>query len=152
MISKKAASFSLPDALEREHTLEEYRGKWVVLYFYPKDNTPGCTLEANEFTALAGDFEKAEAVVLGVSADSCASHQRFMDKHGLKVTLLSDADHAVAEKYGAWAPKKFMGKEFLGIVRSTVLIGPDGVVRYQWPKVSAKGHAKAVLEKIRELS
>ena len=151
MIGKQAPAFALPDAYGQQHTLHEYKGKWVVLYFYPKDNTPGCTLEAEEFTALAEDFEKRGAVVLGVSGDSCESHQRFIDKRKLKITLLSDADHKVAEAYGSWAPKKFMGREFLGFVRSTFLIGPDNTIKHHWPKVSAKGHAADVLAKIDEL-
>jgi peroxiredoxin Q/BCP len=151
MIGTKAKPFTLLDAQEQQHALTDYKDKWVVLYFYPKDNTPGCTLEAMEFTALANDFKKLDAAVIGVSTDSCASHQRFIEKKNLDVVLLSDPGHEVAELYGSWAPKKFMGREFLGVVRSTILIDPLGIIAAHWPKVKAKGHAQEVLEKIKEL-
>jgi thioredoxin-dependent peroxiredoxin len=147
----KAHDFTVKNSYEQEISLSDFQGKWVVLYFYPKDNTPGCTLEALEFTALKKEFHKHNAVVIGLSTDSCASHAKFTNKHNLDLVLLSDPDHAVAENYGVWKPKKFMGKEFLGVVRSTFLINQQGIIAYSWPKVSAKGHAQAVLDKLREL-
>lgn len=146
----KAPAFTLKDAQEKEHRLKDYEGKWVVLYFYPKDNTPGCTIEANEFTALAKEFEKEKAVILGVSPDNCASHQKFIDKQKLAITLLADIEKETAKNYAVWGPKKFLGKEFLGIKRSTYLIDPKGTITYVWPKVKAKGHAQEVLEKLKE--
>ena len=122
----KAKQFSLLDANKNTHRLQDYQGKWLVLYFYPKDNTPGCTIEALEFTALQEEFKKINAHILGISNDSCESHQKFINKKRLSITLLSDKEHKVAEKYGVWKPKKFLGKEFLGIKRSTFLINTKG--------------------------
>lgn len=146
----KAPAFSLKDNTEKIHKLSDYKGKWVVLYFYPKDNTPGCTLEAMDFSALKDKFKKKKAVILGVSKDSCESHQKFIDKKRLTITLLSDPDHKVQEKYGVWRPKKFMGREFLGTVRSTFLIDPNGKIQKIWDNVRTKGHAQAVLDALSE--
>lgn len=143
-----APDFTLPDANDTPWRLAA-AGKWVVLYFYPRDNTSGCTTEALDFTALLPEFTALGAVVVGVSADSTASHRKFIQKKELSVTLLSDPDQAVLSAYGVWAKKKMAGREYMGIVRSTVLIGPDGVVRETWPKVSVKGHAAAVLAKLK---
>ena len=123
----------------------------MVLYFYPKDNTSGCTLEARGFTMAAKDFEKEGAVILGLSPDSPESHCRFTDKHGLGITLLSDTEHEVLEAYGAWQKKRMYGREFMGVVRSTFLIDPEGTQAHVWPKVKVAGHVEAVLEKLREL-
>ncbi|NIP34516.1 MAG: redoxin domain-containing protein, partial [Thermoplasmata archaeon] len=117
----------------------------------PKDNTPGCTVEATEFTEKKGEFAKMDAEIIGVSGDSEKSHQNFTKKHDLDITLLSDPEHGIMEPYGAWAEKKMYGKTFMGIVRSTVLIDPDGKVAHVWPKVKAKGHADAVKERLTEL-
>lgn len=141
-----APDFTLPDADDIPWRLADAAGKWVVLYFYPRDNTSGCTTEALDFTALLPEFMALNAVVVGVSADSTASHRKFIQKRELSVTLLSDPDQTVLSAYGVWAKKKMAGREYMGIVRATVLIGPDGVVRETWPKVSVKGHAAAVLE------
>lgn len=141
-----APDFTLEDAEGKPWRLSDTAGKWRVLYFYPRDNTSGCTTEALDFTSLLPDFTKAGALVIGVSADSIASHQKFIKKHGLEVALLSDPDHKVLEAYGVWAKKKMAGREYMGIVRSTFLIGPDGVIKKVWPKVSVKGHAEAVLQ------
>lgn len=149
---KPAPPFTLPDAGETPLSLENFRGKWVVLYFYPKDNTPGCTTEALEFSAAIEEFNRHNAVVIGVSPDSCKSHARFIEKQGLRVLLLSDPEHQVLEKYGAWQEKSMYGRKYMGVQRSTVLIDPHGVVRFVWPRVKAKGHAGEVLEKLRELS
>ncbi|MBD3287053.1 thioredoxin-dependent thiol peroxidase [candidate division WOR-3 bacterium] len=151
-IGKKAPDFILKDEQGDEVKLSDLKGKWVVLYFYPKDNTPGCTTEALQFTEYIADFEKMNAKVLGVSGDSCESHQRFMIKHDLKVKLLSDPEHDVLETYGAWGEKKMYGKTFMGIQRSTVLIDPEGNVAHHWPKVKAKGHAVQVKEKLAEIT
>ena len=149
-MNKKAPIFSLPDAYEQQHQLKDYQGKWVILYFYPKDNTPGCTIEALEFTDLAKEFKQQGAIVIGISPDSCASHQKFIDSKHLNVLLLSDKDHRVAETYDAWGKKKFMGREYMGIIRSTYLLDPQGMIVHHWPNVKAKGHAQAVLETLKE--
>ncbi|ABR30601.1 peroxiredoxin [Thermosipho melanesiensis] len=127
------------------------KGKWVVLYFYPKDNTKGCTTEAVEFSELLDEFEKLGAVVIGVSSDSIESHKKFIAKHNLRVNLFSDENKKVLEKLGIWQLKKMYGREYYGIVRTTVLINPDGKIAYVWEKVKAKGHAKEVLEKLKEM-
>jgi thioredoxin-dependent peroxiredoxin len=132
--------------------LKDLRGKWVILYFYPKDMTSGCTLEALEFTDLNNDFEKKGAVILGVSADSVESHAKFREKKNLKHRLLSDVDKSTLEAYDVWQTKKMYGKEFKGIIRSTYLIDKDGIIAYIWQKVSPGGHAEEVLEKVKELS
>lgn len=147
----KAPGFRLVDAYEKERMLEDYLGKWVVLYFYPKDNTPGCTLEALEFSDLKKDFESNDAVVLGVSKDSCESHQKFIDSRGLTISLLSDPNAEIQGIYGVWKPKKFMGREFLGTQRTTFLIDKKGIIRKIWDKVKPLGHAKKVLEEITSL-
>jgi peroxiredoxin Q/BCP len=121
------------------------------MYFYPKDNTPGCTVEAVDFTARKTEFATMDAEIIGVSGDSEKSHQKFTDKHDLDITLLSDPDKDIMASYGAWKEKKMYGKTFLGIIRSTVLIDPDGKVAHVWPKVKAKGHADQVKERLAEL-
>lgn len=151
-VGDKAPDFCLPDKDGNEVCLKDFRGKWVVLYFYPKDNTSGCTKEAVEFTEHLDEFASLNAVVLGVSKDSVKSHKNFAEKHGLKVTLLSDPEHKVIEQYGAWKLKKRYGREYYGTQRSTFLIDPDGVIRHIWPNVRVKGHVEAVLEKLKELS
>ena len=135
-----------------EVALAQYLGdKHVVLYFYPRDDTPGCTVEANEFTALIDEFAAAEAVVLGVSKDTCAKHRKFIAKHDLRVELLSDESGELCELYGAWGLKKFMGREFEGILRSTFVIDKQGVLRHVDYQVKAKGHAAAILDIVRNL-
>jgi peroxiredoxin Q/BCP len=147
----KAPGFCLPDQDDKETCLADYKGKWVVLYFYPKDNTPGCTIEAIDFTAVKKDLEAKNTVILGVSRDSVKSHQNFIAKQELSITLLSDPDHKVIEAYGAWQLKKMYGKESYGIVRSTFLIDPEGKIAFAWPTVNAKGHVEKVVQKIEEL-
>ena len=147
----EAPGFCLPNQDGDTLCLEAFRGKWVVLYFYPKDNTKGCTLEALDFTLNKSEFEKMGAVVLGVSPDSVKSHQNFCQKHDLTITLLSDLKHEALEKYGVWQLKKMAGREYLGVVRSTFLIDPDGKWAYEWRKVGVKGHVDAVKEKLLEL-
>ena len=148
---EKAPNFCLPDEGGREHCLADERGRWVVLYFYPKDNTPGCSTEAREFNELRREFEAANAVVYGVSKDPVRSHARFAEKLGLSFHLLSDEGAEVLRAYGAWGKKKLYGREYEGTIRSTVLIDPEGRVAAVWPKVKPKGHAAAVLAKLREL-
>jgi len=132
--------------------LAQYRGnKNVVLYFYPKDDTPGCTIEANEFTALIDEFTAADTVVLGVSKDSCEKHQKFINKHGLKVELLADTGGELCELYGTWGERKFMGRKYMGIARSTFVIDKEGRLVHVDYKVKAKGHAQAMLELVRGL-
>lgn len=150
-IGSEAPSFCAKDANGKEHCLEDYRGRWVVLYSYPKDMTSGCTIEAMEFTRLKGQFADLNAEVIGVSADSQERHQRFAEKNDLGITLLSDPDRQVLEPYGAWAEKRMYGKTFMGIVRSTVLIDPEGRVAHVWPKVKAAGHAEVVKDRLEEL-
>jgi peroxiredoxin Q/BCP len=131
--------------------LKDLKGKWVALYFYPKDNTSGCTIEALEFTDLYKEFEAEGAKILGVSADSVGSHAKFREKKNLIHSLLSDSEKKTLEAYGVWQTKKMYGKEFKGIVRSTYLIDPKGLVAFIWPKVRPGGHAEQVLAKIKEL-
>jgi len=123
-VGQPAPGFALPDQGDHTVKLADHKGKWVVLYFYPKDDTPGCTTEACDFTDGLKSFEKLNAVVLGVSADSTESHRKFIKKHNLKITLLSDPDHQMMEKYGVWQLKKNYGKEYMGISRTTYLINP----------------------------
>jgi thioredoxin-dependent peroxiredoxin len=143
-IGKKAAAFCLPDAEGTSICLDGFKGKWVVLYFYPKDNTPGCTIEAMQFNAALEKFAGLGAKVIGISADSPESHQKFAEKHSLSVLLLSDTDHAVLRAYDSWKPKTMFGREFLGIQRDTFLIDPNGTIVAVWRKVSPKGHAEEV--------
>ncbi|MDO8481063.1 MAG: peroxiredoxin [Nanoarchaeota archaeon] len=127
-------------------SLSAFRGKWVVLYFYPKDDTPGCTIEAEEFTKLAKAFEERNAVTLGVSRDSCESHMQFIGKYSLNVRLLSDPDCVVQKEYGAWGKKILYGKPMMGTLRSTFLIDPKGEIAREWKLVKPEGHAQEVLD------
>jgi peroxiredoxin Q/BCP len=150
-VGATAPAFSLPDQDGVPVPLSSLRGSWVVLYFYPKDDTPGCTTEACEFSEGIEDFRGLDAVVLGCSADSPEKHRAFIKNHDLAVRLLSDRDHAVMEAYGAWGEKSMYGHTTMGVIRSTVLIDPDGRVAFHWPKVKAAGHAEKVREKLAEL-
>ena len=151
-VGDKAPDFCLPDKDDKQVCLKDFAGRWVVLYFYPKDQTPGCTKEACEFTERLSDFVRMSAAVLGVSADSTASHRKFAAKNKLAIDLLSDPEHETIAAYGAWQPKKLMGKEFLGTVRSTFIIDPMGNVAHIWPSVNPWGHANEVRNKLAELS
>jgi thioredoxin-dependent peroxiredoxin len=151
-VGKKAPAFTLQDEDGKKVKLADLAGQWVVLYFYPKDDTPGCTVEACEFTSGLSAFGKLDATVLGCSRDSPESHRKFIAKYKLKVKLLSDPEHEVMEKYGAWGEKENYGKKFMGVIRSTVLIDPAGQVAYHWATVKAAGHAGKVAEKLAELS
>ena len=146
----KAPEFSL-ETTAGLRRLKDFAGGHLVLYFYPKDDTPGCTVQACDFTASIADFKDLDATVLGISADSTESHRKFIAKHDLAITLLSDPDHAVMEKYGAWGEKNLYGKKSMGIIRSTVLIDPDGKVAHHWPKVQAKGHVDKVRATLTDL-
>jgi peroxiredoxin Q/BCP len=150
-LGKKAPDFTLADQDGEKVALRDLRGAWVVLYFYPKDDTPGCTTEACEFTAGIQDFRGLDARVLGCSPDSPESHRKFIAKFGLEVDLLSDPDHRVAEAYGAWGEKTMYGRTSMGIVRSTVIVDPAGKVAHHWPRVQAAGHAAAVRDRLAEL-
>ena len=150
-VGKKAPEFSLCDQNGKKVALEALRGQWVVLYFYPRDDTPGCTTEACDFTSAVTAFQTLNAVVLGCSPDTMESHQKFIAKHGLKVTLLSDQTHEVMKTYGAWGKKNMYGRVTEGVIRSTVLIDPSGEVVHHWPKVKAAGHAEKVRAKLEEL-
>ena len=147
---KKAPTFTLPDQDGRSVSLSDFAGKHVIVYFYPKDETPGCTKEACGFRDLWGEIEATGAVVLGVSPDSSASHRRFVDNHSLPFTLLSDPEKTLMESYGAWGEKKMYGKTVVGTIRSTVWVGPDGNVVRHWRRVpKAADHPAKVLEALR---
>ena len=151
-VGKKAPAFTLESSDGGKVKLSELSGKVVVLYFYPRDNTPGCTIEAENFRDAIPALKKLGAVVLGVSKDSIASHCKFRDKYKLNFPLLTDADGKVMEAYGAWGDKVMYGKKLKGIIRSTVLIGKDGKVKRHWPKVLVKGHVAEVLEAVKALA
>lgn len=142
---KKAPTFKLPSSDGGDVDLAALAGKYVVLYFYPRDDTPGCTVEAQDFRDAMPKLKKLGAVVLGVSRDSLDSHCKFRDKYNLNFPLLTDKDNTVMDKYGAFGEKVLYGKKSLGVIRSTVLIGKDGKVIKHWPKVKAKGHADEVV-------
>lgn len=150
-IGNSAPDFCLPDPERGEVCLSDQRGKWVILYFYPKDNTSGCTLEALEFTSAEDEFKEKNAVILAASPDSLRSHTNFREKHNLTINLLSDTEKGVLEEYGAWQLKKMYGREYMGVVRSTFIIDPDGMIAYIWTKVKVKGHVDEVMTKLEEL-
>lgn len=150
-VGDPAPDFTLSDASESPRSLKDFKGGWVVLYFYPKDNTPGCTIEAIDFTKQLPHYEKLDAEIIGVSPDSCKSHQKFIKDQKLKITLLSDPDHTMLEDYGVWGLKKFMGREYKGVIRSTFLIDPKGKIAHIWSNVKVAGHVEEVKEKLKEL-
>ncbi len=143
--NQTAPDFSLQDENGTVHRLSEYRGKPVVLYFYPKDDTPGCTTEACAFRDDYSDYEGSGVVILGVSPDSPKSHKKFKEKYQLPFALLADEDHQVCELYGAWGRKKFMGREYDGVLRSTFVIGADGEIKKVFENVKPAGHSAEVL-------
>ena len=150
-IGDKAPDFCLEDPDRGKICLTDLEGKWVVLYFYPKDNTKGCTLEALEFTAAEDEFKEKNTVILAVSPDSLKSHSNFREKHELSINLLSDTGKETLEAYGVWQKKKIYGREYMGVVRSTFLIDADGKIAHIWPKVRVAGHVENVMEKLTEL-
>jgi len=147
-VGQQAPDFRVVDDSGNERTLNELKGKTVVLYFYPKDNTAGCSQEAQEFRDLQAAFEAKNAVVLGASKDSVASHQRFKAKYSLPFALLSDTEGTLLDAYGAWGEKKNYGRTYMGIIRSTVVIDGEGRVQAVYPNVKVKGHAQKVLESL----
>ncbi|MCK5409903.1 MAG: thioredoxin-dependent thiol peroxidase [Candidatus Heimdallarchaeota archaeon] len=146
-----APQFCLLNESNEKICLKDFLGKWVVLYFYPKDNTPGCTTEACDFTASFDDFKDLDATIVGVSPDSPERHMKFIKKYMLKHILLSDGDHEVLLLYGVWKEKAIYGKSFLGVIRSTFMIDPTGKIAKIWPKVKVKGHAEEVKEVLDKL-
>jgi thioredoxin-dependent peroxiredoxin len=150
-IGQSAPDFCIPDQDGNRTCLKDFRGKWVVLYFYPRDNTPGCSLEAKDFSYLKKDFETESAVILGVSKDSPESHKRFIEKKELKIKLLSDEQADVHKAYDVLHPKRIRGKEVTGTVRTTFLINPAGKIVRVWDNVKAAGHAEKVLSEFKLL-
>lgn len=148
---QKAPDFTLPDQDGKAHTLSDYKGSWVVVYFYPKDNTPGCTKEACAFRDSFPDFKKLKAVVLGISVDSVKSHDKFAAKFELPFTLLSDEEKKVVKAYGVWGKKKFMGREYMGTMRTSFLIDPDGTIAKIYWKVKPAEHADEILADLAKL-
>ena len=151
-INSKAPVFVLPSTSKEDYLLNNSTGKYVVIYFYPKDDTPGCTVEANDFNKLLSKFKKLECEVFGISKDSLKSHDKFRDKYKIKFDLLADEELKVIKKYKVWGKKKFMGREFMGVIRSTFLIDKKGKVLKVWNNVKVKDHAKEVLENLKNLS
>lgn len=151
-LNRAAPNFTLPDQTGANHTLSDYTGKWVLLYFYPKDDTPGCTTEACTIRDQYAGFKKMDVVVLGVSADTVKKHQKFADKYKLPFTLLADEDKKVVELYGVWQKKKFMGREYMGILRNSFLINPTGKIVKIYEGVKPADHAQEVLIDIKSLN
>lgn len=149
-IGKQAPDFTLPNQQGEQVTLSEYKGKHVVLYFYPKDMTPGCTTQACDFRDQHESFSDLDAIIIGVSPDPVERHQKFIDKHELPFLLLADEEHQVAEQYGVWTLKKNFGKEYFGIERSTFIIDKEGVLQKEYRKVRVKGHVEEALQYVRE--
>ncbi len=151
-VGSKAPSFALPDQSGRDVSLSDFKGKTIVLYFYPKDDTPGCTIEACAFRDDNSKLKRVGAEILGVSVDNEISHQKFIKKYELNFNLLADTKKEVVKKYGVYGDKSFMGKIFKGVRRTTFLISPNGKIAYIWESVKPAGHSKEVLEKIKELN
>ena len=148
----KALNFTLPSTSKVKYNLKDSIGKFVVLYFYPKDDTPGCTIETNDFNKLLSKFKKLECEVYGISKDSLKSHDKFRDKYKIKFDLLADEELKVLKKYKVWGKKKFMGREFMGIIRTTFLIDKHSKIIKIWENVKVKDHAKEVLETLKNIS
>jgi peroxiredoxin Q/BCP len=144
----KAKDFSLLDQNGKPHKLSVYKGKWVVIYFYPKDDTPGCTKEACGFRDIISEFKKKNAVVLGISKDTIESHKKFSDKYKLNFPILSDPEKKVIQSYGSWGEKKFLGKSFMGTIRNTFLIDPKGNIYKEFKKVNPLSHPQEILREI----
>ena len=150
-INSKAPTFVAPSTTNNKYSLKDSIGKYVILYFYPKDDTPGCTIETNDFNKLLSKFKKLDCEVYGVSKDNLKSHDKFRDKYKIKFDLLSDEDLKVLKKYKVWGKKKFMGREFMGIIRTTYLIDKKGKVLKVWNNVKVKDHAKEVLDTLKNI-
>ena len=151
-VNSKAPVISTPSTSKIKYSLKDSFGKYVVLYFYPKDNTPGCTIETNDFNKLLANFKKLDCEVYGISKDNLDSHDKFRDKYNIKFDLLADEDLKLLKKYKVWGKKKFMGKEFMGIIRSTYLIDKKGKILKTWTNVKVKDHAKEVLEALKNIT
>ena len=150
-VGENAPDFLIPNQNSKTIGLDDLLGKWSVIYFYPRDDTPGCTIEAKEFTELNNKFKENGASIYGVSPDNEAKHCKFIDKYDLKIDLLADTEKTMLDDYGVWQEKSMYGKTYMGVVRTTYLINPDGNIAEAWTKVKAKGHAEAVLERLIEL-
>jgi peroxiredoxin Q/BCP len=151
IIGDRAPDFTLKDQDDKDVALTKLRGQWVVLYFYPQDDTPGCTCEATEFTSLLGSLRNMNAKVYGISADSSSSHRAFIQGYKLGLNLLSDPDHKVMTEYGAWVQASLGEKKYWRVIRTTMIIDPQGVIRYHWPEVIPKGHAERVRQRLAQL-
>ena len=147
----KASNFTLPSTNQTNFSLKDTLGKYIVLYFYPKDDTPGCTIETNDFNKLVSKFKKLDCEIYGISKDSIKSHEKFREKYKIKFDLLADEELKVLKKYKVWGKKKFMGREFMGIIRSTYLINKKGKILKVWDNVKVKNHAKEVLETLQSI-
>jgi peroxiredoxin Q/BCP len=150
-VGDKAPNIVLKNQDGIEVSLVDYSGKWVIIYIYPKDNTPGCTTQACEFNDLFNDFSSIDAVILGISPDNEKKHTNFIEKYNLNFTLLCDEEKITLKEYGAWGLKKLYGKEYEGVIRSTFIINPDGKIAKIYSKVKAKGHAQIVKEDLKQL-
>ena len=148
-IGDKAPEFTLKDSFDNEISLSNFKGKKVIIYFYPKDNTPGCTTEAKDFSSKIREFKKLNTEVIGISKDSIETHLKFINKQELKISLASDEDGKVIEKFGVWVEKNMYGRKYMGIQRSTFLINDQSKIEYIWDKVRVKGHVEDVIDKIK---
>ena len=148
----KAPNFNLPSTANKKYSLNDSMGKYLVLYFYPKDDTPGCTIETKEFNKLLSKFKQLDCEVYGISKDNLKSHHKFKDKYKIKFDLLADEELKVLKKYKVWKKKKFMGREFMGVVRTTYLIDKKGQILKVWNNVKAKDHAEEVLETLKNIT
>ena len=148
----KAPDFKLPSTSKKDYSLKDSTGNYVIIYFYPKDDTPGCTTETNDFNKLLPKFKKLNCEILGISKDNLNSHEKFKNKYKIKFDLLADEEKKVLKKYKVWAKKRFMGREFLGIVRTTFLIDKKGKILKIWNNVKVNGHAREVLETLENIS
>jgi thioredoxin-dependent peroxiredoxin len=149
-INEVAPDFTLPASNGKEISLSDFKGKSVILYFYPKDDTPGCTTEACDFRDQHEQFEELNTIILGISPDPIKSHTKFIEKHGLPFLLLADENHEIAERYDVWKLKKNFGKEYMGIERSTFLINEEGILEKEWRSVKVKGHVEEALQVLKE--
>ena len=150
-VGNTVPDFCLPNQDDEEICFRDIKGRWIVLYFYPKDNTPGCTTQACDFTEAQPEFNDLDAMILGVSPDSPEKHRKFIEKKKLGITLLADEEKELCNLFGVWQLKKFMGKEYMGVVRSTFIINPNGEIVATWTKVRVKEHADIVKTKLEEL-
>jgi len=151
ILNEPAPDFSYLNHIGEKQEFGELKNKWIILYFYPKDNTSGCTLEAVDFTCRVNQFIEQDAIILGVSPDSQKSHENFINKHNLVIELISDPNHSILEAYGCWGKMKLYGKEYFGVIRSTFIINPNRVIAAEWRNVKVKNHVQEVYNKLLEL-